>query len=179
MRTAKGKINVDKLKICFKANESLLDNLMEEFKTTKVLDFVDYQLVLVEQDEDSMLVALDMDMDGAFFISGLNLENARVGDRISPELKNILSSLSELQEKYPELCSLISEVKIEKRDYGDYELVLYPVYTPIPVRTKGILTERVLRYVILVLDIVEGFDIKIEELDFRSGTVAYRSKEGR
>lgn len=121
----------------------------------------------------------DMDMDGAFFISGLNLENARVGDRISPELKNILSSLSELQEKYPELCSLISEVKIEKRDYGDYELVLYPVYTPIPVRTKGILTERVLRYVILVLDIVEGFDIKIEELDFRSGTVAYRSKEGR
>ena len=60
-----------------------------------------------------------------------------------------------MQEKYPELCSLISEVKIEKRDYGDYELVLYPVYTPIPVRTKGILTERVLRYVILVLDIVE------------------------
>lgn len=121
----------------------------------------------------------EMDMDGAFFISGLDMENARVGDRISPELKNILGSLSELQEKYPELCSLISEVKIEKRDYGDYELVLYPVYTPIPVRTKGILTERVLRYIVLVLDIVKGFDIKIEELDFRSGTVAYRSKEDR
>ena len=82
MRTAKGKINVDKLKICFKANESLLDNLMEEFKTTKVLDFVDYQLVLVEQDEDSMWVAIDMDMDGAthrfgFFTFPLNGKYAK------------------------------------------------------------------------------------------------------
>lgn len=121
----------------------------------------------------------EMDIDRAFFISGLNMENARVGDRIAPELKNILVSLSELQENFPELCSLISEVKIEKQSYGDYELVLYPVHTQIPVRTKGILTERVLRYIILVLDIVEGFDIKIEELDFRSGTVAYRTKEDR
>lgn len=168
-------------------------NVKKVFPDTISIDVVERKtavMALISMADRSVPVHIDrngvifkignnMDMDGAFFISGLNMENARVGDRISPELKNILASLSELQEKYPELCSLISEVKIEKRDYGDYELVLYPVYTPIPVRTKGILTERVLRYIVLVLDIVEGFDIEIEELDFRSGTVAYRSKEGR
>lgn len=65
MRTPKGQINVDKLKVCFRANPVLLDNLIEEFKTNKVLDLVDYKLVIVEQDEDAMTVALDMDMDGA------------------------------------------------------------------------------------------------------------------
>ncbi len=82
MRTPKGQINVDKLKVCFRANPVLLDNLIEEFKTNKVLDLVDYRLVLVEQDEDSMLVALDMDMDGAshrfgFFTFPLNGKYAK------------------------------------------------------------------------------------------------------
>lgn len=77
MRAVKAKINIDKLKVCFRANDYLLNYLVDEFKNDTTIDRVDYKLVLIEQGEDTMLVALDMDMDGAthrfgFFTFPLN-----------------------------------------------------------------------------------------------------------
>ena len=63
MRAVKAKINIDKLKVCFRANDYLLNYLVDEFKNDTTIDRVDYKLVLIEQDEDAMTVALDMNID--------------------------------------------------------------------------------------------------------------------
>lgn len=114
--------------------------------------------------------------ENSIFISGISLDNARVGDTVAADLRQIIYSVWKLEQEQPALCSLISEIKVEKTQYGANELVLYPTYASIPLRTKGALNERLLRYMMLVLDVVQDLDVDIEELDFRAGTVSYRIK---
>ena len=69
MRAVKEQINIDKLKICFRSNEYLIDKLISEFNLNNnwessvddhVYYLADYRLVYVDGDEDRMTVALDI-----------------------------------------------------------------------------------------------------------------------
>lgn len=73
MRKAKAQINVDKLKVCFRANEYLTKTLMDGFnlngnreksENDHIIDFSDFRLVCVDSNDDKMSVALDIQMDG-------------------------------------------------------------------------------------------------------------------
>ena len=66
MIKARGNINIDRLKVCFKSNDYIINSLQELFKESgDTLDFVDFRLVRIdEKDTDHMTVAADMDMDG-------------------------------------------------------------------------------------------------------------------
>lgn len=61
----RGSINIDRLKVCFKANEYTLNRLQDEFaESGNTLDYVDFRLVKIdEKDSDHLTVAVDMDMD--------------------------------------------------------------------------------------------------------------------
>ena len=61
------------------------------------------------------------------------------------------------------------------------ELLLYPLNQRIPVRVGASLDAPTLRSIILVLDVLgtKGIAASVQEIDFRTGTVVYRSKEGQ
>ena len=92
------------------------------------------------------------------------------------QLVPLFKQLDLLQKKNPVLLSEISEIKIEQKKYGGFDLILYPVQTQVKVRTDSTLNEERLRYMMLALDVIQKFGLtaEIEELDVRAGTASYR-----
>lgn len=109
-------------------------------------------------------------------VTGLTFENPVAGMRLDARLKPLLESLSAIEEKNPLLLAAVSEIRIDEKPYGGFDLVIYPVNTPVKVRTDKALNEDELQYMMLVLDVVKDLDPSIDEIDIRAGTVAYRSK---
>ena len=113
-------------------------------------------------------------------VSGLKFRNLKLGAKLPAQLCEYLSDLKILQDTSPLLFNQISELKFVKRNSSDYEVLLYPLRGNIRVRTGADINEGLLKQIFVVLDIIEkkGIDSDMEELDFRSGQVVYRVKEG-
>jgi hypothetical protein len=113
-------------------------------------------------------------------LSGLRFEDFRLGTRLPENLVPILVALGDVEAKDPALLSAFSEIRIVKPSYGEPELLLYPIQHRIPVRAGAALNAQSLRSMILVLDVLgsKAFAGLVEEIDFRTGTVVYRTKEG-
>jgi cell division protein FtsQ len=107
-------------------------------------------------------------------ISGLVLEE---GTSLSALYLPLFTSLDRIRSVDAELLGAVSEIMIHKKPFNGFDLVLYPVHSPIRVRLESTLNEETLRYVMLMLDVLDSRKWEIEELDFRSGTGSYRVKE--
>ncbi len=114
-------------------------------------------------------------------LSGIRFENYRPGQRLPQFLQPLLSDLATLQEDSPSVLDAFSEIKVEKVSDANAELVLYPKGKSVPVRMPSRLTKANLGSALLVLDILSGRPdaAAIQELDFRSGTIVYRTKEAQ
>jgi cell division protein FtsQ len=110
-------------------------------------------------------------------VSGLEFENPVLGARLSPAFGPFLSELARIGEESPELLAAVSEIRVNRKAFNGFDLVLYPVHYPIRVRLGEHCNEETLRYVLLVLDVLASGDSLPDELDFRSGVGAYKVKE--
>ena len=104
-------------------------------------------------------------------ISGI--ENPRLNMRLPDSLVPLMANLNEMASSSPELLSAISEIRIERKAWEGFELVLFPVHSSIMVRIENNLTEDVLRFMLVMLNVFEADSQKPEEIDFRSGMGAY------
>jgi cell division protein FtsQ len=107
-------------------------------------------------------------------ISGLSLAE---GETLSPLYLPLFASLDRIRYADAELLGTVSEITINKKLFDGFDLVLYPVHSPIRVRLESALNEETLRYVMLMLDVLSSNNQEIEEIDFRTGTASYRLKE--
>ncbi|MGA2546887.1 MAG: FtsQ-type POTRA domain-containing protein [Rectinemataceae bacterium] len=120
-------------------------------------------------------------------LSGIRFEGFRFGMRLPPSLTALVASLGAIQSSEPALLSAISEIRVVKPANGSLpagaapELIIYPLNQRIPVRAGASLDAPTLRSIILVLDVLgtKGLGSSVQEIDFRTGTVVYRSKEGQ
>ncbi|MDR0878837.1 MAG: FtsQ-type POTRA domain-containing protein [Treponema sp.] len=113
-------------------------------------------------------------------ISGLVFEDPHLGMRLPASFCPLLAEIETLQNSAPELLSAISEIKINRKPFDGFDLVLYPVHFPVKVRLENNLNEATLRYVMLMLDVYEGEKgrgLSHSEIDFRSGVASYTIKE--
>jgi cell division protein FtsQ len=112
-------------------------------------------------------------------LSGLEIHGVRYGLKLDGAFLSILSSLSVLRESEPALLSAISELRVVTREGSPSELLIYPARYRIPVRVKPVLDAGLLKSILLVLDVVEGGGLapSIRELDMRTDTYVYRTKE--
>lgn len=65
MIKSRGSLNIDRLKVCFRSNDYIIDRLQEQFqKSGSTLDYVDFRLIKIDdKDSDNLTVAVDMDME--------------------------------------------------------------------------------------------------------------------
>jgi hypothetical protein len=120
-------------------------------------------------------------------LSGIRFDAFRPGTRLPPVVASIVASLGEIRAKEPALLSAVSEIRIVAAGAsgsaygGGPELLIYPLQHRIPVRAGASLDAPTLRSIILVLDVLgtRGIADSVREIDFRSGRVVYRSKEGQ
>jgi len=136
----------------------------------------------------SKQVPMYIDRHGVFFkiahehetpeypvISGI--ENPQLNMRLPGALVPLVENLSQIASTSPELLSAISEIRIERKAWDGFDLVLFPVHSSIRVRVENSLTEDVIRYMLLILNVFESENRKPIEIDFRSGMGSYTIKE--
>jgi len=99
-----------------------------------------------------------------------------VGAKLPREIISLLEDLKAIKASSTVLFSLISELKFVKKNSTGYEVLIYPSHHRIRVRLGQDLSERTLKYVVMVLDVLdrEGIAENLEELDFRTGEIVYR-----
>ncbi|MDR1637884.1 MAG: FtsQ-type POTRA domain-containing protein [Treponema sp.] len=110
-------------------------------------------------------------------ISGLVFENPSLGTRLPALFGPLLSRLEAIRDVSPELLAAISEIRINRKAFDGFDLVLYPVHNPVRIRLEQDLNEASLRYVMLMLDVFASKHSEIEEIDFRAETASYKEKE--
>ncbi len=112
-------------------------------------------------------------------VTGLTFKNPREGMQINEKLSQLFVQLDILQKKYPVLVNEISEIKIQPKKYGGYDLVIYPLKSRLYVITDKFLTDESLRYMMLILDVVK--DINLEKdiigIDLRGANAVYIKRE--
>jgi cell division protein FtsQ len=107
-------------------------------------------------------------------ISGLPLADGRP---LSAMYLPLFASLDRIRYADPQLMGAISEIRVNKKPFDGFDLVLYPVHSPIRIRLEPGLNEETLRYVMLMLDVFASKNSEIEEIDFRTETASYKLKE--
>jgi cell division protein FtsQ len=110
-------------------------------------------------------------------ISGLVFDNPSLGMKLPALFGPLLSRLEAIRDTSPELLAAISEIRINRKAFDGFDLVLYPVHNPIRIRLEPDLNEASLRYVMLMLDVFASKHSEIEEIDFRAETASYKEKE--
>jgi cell division protein FtsQ len=89
----------------------------------------------------------------------------------------LFANLDQIRYADPQLLLTISEIRVNRKPFDGFDLVLYPVHSPIRVRLESKLTEETLRYVMLMLNVFAERNQEIEEIDFRTETASYKLKE--
>lgn len=169
---------VAEARVVKKYPDKVLIEIIERQPVGILLATVEGRTIPMEIDKTGTVfkIASKKDRQTLPIISGLSFQNIRAGMKVHKQLVPLFKQLDLLQRKSPTLMSEISEMKIEQKKYGGFDLILYPVRTQVKVRTDSALNEDRLQYMILTLDVIRRLDLnaQIEELDVRAGTASYR-----
>ena len=76
-------------------------------------------------------------------------------------------------------CRPFPRLRVVPKNGAPAELLVYPARYRVPVRMRPVLNAGLLKSMMLVLDVVEGQGLapSIRELDLRTDTFVYRTKE--
>lgn len=108
-------------------------------------------------------------------ISGLPVEKFREGMSIPANYRVLLDQIETVRSRSQKYFAAISEIQVVQKEYGNYELVLYPVHKHVRVLTDRSLNEEALKYMMVVLDVVDSIEPDVSEIDLRYGSVSYRT----
>ncbi len=159
--------------------DKVLINVKERTAVAKTIVSINGRSMSVQIDENGVLfsnttsVASDSNIP---LISGLPIENMQTGMRFPAKYKPLMAQIAEIQKLPQKYFVAISEIQVVPKEYGNYELVLYPIHTHVKVLTDRSLNEDALKYMMVVLDVVNSFEPDVREIDLRYGSVSYRSR---
>ncbi|MCQ2575651.1 MAG: FtsQ-type POTRA domain-containing protein [Treponema sp.] len=106
-------------------------------------------------------------------ISGLPVEHMSGGMRIPSKYRTLISEISEISNLGRNYFAGISEICVmPKEESGSYELALIPAQSKVRVLTDRSLNEEALKYMMVVLDVVNVLDKEVTEVDLRYGSVS-------
>ncbi|MDR2740991.1 MAG: FtsQ-type POTRA domain-containing protein [Treponema sp.] len=111
-------------------------------------------------------------------ISGFVFSEPGLGTRLPRMFESFLSSLARINAASPELLTAVSEIRINRKTFDRFDLILYPVHSPVRFRVEADVDEDTLKHMILMIDVLGSADgVLPEEIDLRTGTASYREKE--
>jgi cell division protein FtsQ len=110
-------------------------------------------------------------------VSGLTFERLEEGMKLPAEMESFFTRLDSINENAPELLAFISEIRINKKAYNGFDLILYPVNSAIKFRLEPDLNEDALRYMVLMMNVFDSTGVQVDEVDLRNGTASYIVKE--
>lgn len=109
-------------------------------------------------------------------ITGIPVEYMAGGMRIPSAYRPLIDQISKIRELPQKYFAGISEICVLPKEYGNYELALIPAQSRVKVLTDRALNEDALKYMMVVLDVVNQIGTDVSEVDLRYGSVSYRTK---
>ena len=110
-------------------------------------------------------------------ISGIIIEQPVVGMRLPARIFPLLENLDLIRINAPELLSAVSEIRIDRTSSEGYELTLFLIHHKIRVLLSGI-NEEILRYTLLMADVLSEREPEISLIDFRGAIASYYPQGG-
>ena len=109
-------------------------------------------------------------------VSGLPVEYMSKGMRIPSKYRPLIDQITKISDLPQKYFASISEICVLPKEYGNYELALIPSQSKVKVLTDRALNEDALKYMMIVLDVVNQIGTDVSEVDLRYGSVSYRKK---
>ena len=113
-----------------------------------------------------------LDSGGIPIISGLPIEHMTGGMRISPKYRPLIDQITQIREMGQNYFAGLSEICVIPKEIGTYELALIPSQSKIKVLIGRTLNEESLKYMMVVLDVMNLLDTNVSEVDLRYGAVS-------
>ena len=105
-------------------------------------------------------------------ISGLPVEHMSGGMRIPSKYRPLIDQIYKISSLGKNYFAGISEICVLPKDTGNYELALIPSQSKVKVLTDRSLNEDALKYMMVVLDVVNKIGADVYEIDLRYGSVS-------
>ncbi len=106
-------------------------------------------------------------------VSGLPVEYMSKGMRIPAKYRPLIDQISKISEMPQRYFASVSEICVLPKDSGNYELALIPSQSKVKVLTDRALNEDALKYMMVVLDVVNQIGTDVSAVDLRYGSVSY------
>jgi cell division protein FtsQ len=151
-------------------------NIVERKAAAVSLVNINGKTVPIQIDKNGVIFAVDRGMPNASvpLITGFSFESISEGMRLNGKLRPLMEQIAEIQSTNPEYFSVLSEIRVVPKDYGSYELELYPVHSRIKVITDRTLNLETLQYMMVVLDVFNSMQTNVTELYLRYGSIYYK-----
>lgn len=136
-------------------------------------------------------VAMQIDENGVIFkgkncgeidsnkipiISGLPIEYLAQGMRIPSKYRPLIEQIKKISNSPHNYFAGISEICVQPKEFGNYELALIPSQSRVKVLTDRSLNENDLGQMAVVLDVINQLGTNVSEIDLRYGSVSFRQK---
>ncbi len=109
-------------------------------------------------------------------VSGLPVEGMQLGMRFPSKFRPLMAQIAAIGALPQKYFSAISEIQVLQKEYGNYELVLYPVQSHVRVLADRSLNEEALKRMLVILDVVNSIELNVSEIDLRYGSVSYKAE---
>ena len=106
-------------------------------------------------------------------VSGLPVEYMSKGMRIPAKYRPLIDQISKISVLPQHYFASLSEICVLPKDSGNYELALIPSQSKVKVLTDRALNEDALKYMLVVLDVVNQIGTDVAAVDLRYGSVSY------
>ena len=106
-------------------------------------------------------------------VSGLPVEYMSKGMRIPSKYRPLIDQISKISVLPQHYFASLSEICVLPKDSGNYELALIPSQSKVKVLTDRALNEDALKYMLVVLDVVNQIGTDVAAVDLRYGSVSY------
>ncbi len=109
-------------------------------------------------------------------VSGIPLENIPEGMRIPMKYRGLMDQIASIRSLSQNYFAAVSEIHVVPKEYGNYELVFYPIHSKTRILMGRQLNEEELQYMMVALDVVNKLEPDVEEIDLRYGSISFRSR---
>ena len=110
-------------------------------------------------------------------ISGIPVEHIPEGMRIPAHFRGLINQISDIRSRSQQYFAGVSEIHVVPKEYGNYELVLYPLHSQTRVLVDRQLNEEALQYMMVMLDVVNTLEKDVSAIDLRYGSVVYYPRQ--
>ncbi|MCR4790009.1 MAG: FtsQ-type POTRA domain-containing protein [Treponemataceae bacterium] len=151
-------------------------NIVERKAAAVTLANVNGKTVPVQIDRNGVIFAVNRGMpeENVPLVTGFTFDSISEGMRLSSKLRPLMDRIAGIYEKNPAYFTDLSEIRVVAKEYGTFELELFPVNSHVKVLVDRTLNEETLQYMMVMLDVLNQMPTEVSVVDLRYGSVSYR-----